>query len=82
VVCADGREPQGVLVVHHTKSWKVRRVPLERVLWGELRLHVGRLLPIEDSWRFTTVVPRHSGVSMCHPHQMRHTFACRWLERG
>ena len=25
---------------------------------------------------------RHSGVAKFHPHQMRHTFACRWLERG
>jgi len=78
----EGGGVQGVLVVHHTKSWKVRRVPLQRGLWDELRLHVGRFLPMEDSWSFTGVVRRHSGVAKFHPHQMRHTFACRWLERG
>ena len=28
------------------------------------------------------MVRRHSGVVGFHPHQMRHTFGCRWLERG
>ena len=48
-VARGENEEQGVLVVHHTKTWKVRR---------------------------------YSGVAKSHPHQMRHTFACRWLERG
>jgi integrase len=78
---AEGRE-QGVLVVHLTKSGKVRRVPLSQALWAELRMRVGKFLPIEDSWGFTRMVRRHSGVAKFHPHQLRHTFACRWLERG
>ena len=78
----DQGEQQGVLVVHHTKSWKMRRVPLSRALWGELRVRVGKFLPIEDSWGFARMVRRHSGVAKFHPHQMRHSFACRWLERG
>jgi integrase len=77
----EGRE-QGVLVVHLTKSGKVRRVPLSQALWAELRMRVGKLLPIDDSWGFTRMVRRHSGVAKFHPHQLRHTFACRWLERG
>jgi integrase len=78
----DQGEQQGVLVVHHTKSWKMRRVPLSRALWGELRVRVGKFLPIEDAWGFARMVRRHSGVAKFHPHQMRHSFACRWLERG
>jgi len=27
-------------------------------------------------------VRRHSGVERFHAQQMRHTFACRWLEAG
>jgi integrase len=82
VSVGDQGEPQGVLTVHHTKSRKVRRVPLPRALWGELRVRVGKFLPIEDAWGFARMVRRYSGVGRFHPHQMRHTFACRWLERG
>jgi integrase len=35
---------QGILVVHHTKSWKVRRVPLTQALWSELRRAGGQVL--------------------------------------
>jgi integrase len=82
VSVGDQGERQGVLVVHHTKSWKVRRVPLPRALWGELRVRVGKFLPIEDAWGFARMLRRYSGVERFHPHQMRHTFACRWLEKG
>ena len=82
VARSESGDSQGLLVVHHTKSWKVRRVPLMRALWNELRFRVGRFLPIEDAWGFTRMVRRHSGVTAFHPHQLRHTFACRWLERG
>jgi integrase len=72
----------GWLIVHHTKSGKVRRVPLSPALRAELKLRVGRLLPIHDSSGFTRQVRKHSGVERFHPHQLRHTFACRWLEEG
>ena len=35
-----------------------------------------------DAWSFAAQVRRHSGVKKFHAHQLRHTFACRWLERG
>jgi integrase len=72
----------GCLVVHHTKSGKVRRVPLPAPLLGELRERIGRLLPFRNSTGFTRQVRRYSGVARFHPHQMRHTFACKWLEEG
>lgn len=73
-----------VLVVSHTKNGRVRRVPLyhEPALAAELRQHVGRLVPFASSGMFSKAVRKHSGVVGFHPHQMRHTFACRWLERG
>ena len=82
VVRGESGEPQGILVVHHTKSRKVRRVPLQRVLFDELRMRVGRFLPIINPWGFARMTRRFSGVTRFHAHQMRHTFACRWLERG
>ncbi len=78
----ESGEPLGVLVVHHTKSWKVRRVPLTQALWRELRGRVGRFMPIDNPWGFAKMVRRYTGVERFHAHQLRHTFACRWLERG
>jgi integrase/recombinase XerD len=78
----ESGEVQGVLVVHHTKSWKVRRVPLQRALFEELRMRIGNFLPIINPWGFAQMVRRYSGVTRFHAHQLRHTFACRWLERG
>lgn len=72
----------GWLLVHQTKSGKLRRVPLSSELEAELRLRIGQLVPCSDGWSFTQQVRRHSGVVRFHPHQLRHTFACRWLESG
>jgi integrase/recombinase XerD len=69
----------GVLVVSQTKSGRVRRVPIDP---GLLRGRVGLLLPTRDVTGFTRRVRRLSGVARFHPHQLRHTMACRWLERG
>ena len=68
-----------MLVVERTKSGKVRRVPIAPEL---LRGRVGRLCPFVSASSFQRTVRRLSGVHRFHPHQMRHTFACRWLERG
>jgi integrase len=75
-------DPQGVLVVHQTKTARVRRVPLTKSLWAELKLHVGPIMPLVNGWSFTDKVRRFSGVGKFHPHQLRHSFACRWLEHG
>jgi integrase len=75
---------RGFLVVHQTKSGKVRRVPLEPDLLREVRNHVGRLVPFArcSPGTFARIVRDKSGVGGFHAHQMRHTFACQWLERG
>lgn len=72
----------GCLVVHRTKTGKVRRVPLTRALRDDLHLRVGRLLPFTDGTGFTRQVRKLSGVEQFHPNMMRHTFGCRWLENG
>ena len=72
----------GVLVVHQTKSGKVRRVPLPPSLQDELRLRVGKLSPLNCADGFALQVRKRSGVARFHAHQLRHTFACRWLEAG
>jgi integrase len=73
----------GVLVVHQTKTGKVRRVPLPVDLRAELQSRVGKLIPYSPlaSGAFTRMVWTLTGVRF-HPHQMRHTFACQWLDRG
>ena len=78
---ADHME-NGMLVVSQTKSRKVRRVPLAPEIRNELRCRVGRLMPFEDSGTFNQRVCKLSGVQRFHVHQLRHTFACQWLERG
>jgi len=72
------------LLVHHTKSRKVRRVPLTGELLAEVRRHVGKLVPYaqRSPGSFANTVKRRSGIERFHVHQMRHTFACQWLERG
>jgi len=72
------------LLVHQTKSRKVRRVPLTGELLAEVRGHVGRLVPFASSApvSFANAVRRLSGIERLHAHHLRHTFARQRLERG
>jgi integrase len=74
----------GMLVVSQTKSGKVRRVPLSPEMLREVRGRVGRLAGY--SWKspgsFAKAVRRATGLEGFHVHQLRHTFACQWIERG
>ena len=60
------------------------RVPLSPELLREVRLRVGRLVSFArlSPGSFAARVRRLAGVEGFHVHQMRHTFACQWLERG
>jgi integrase len=75
-----------LLIVHHTKSGKVRRIPLDHdpALLAELRARVGRFCQYAEGspGSFANIVRRHSGVQQFHVHMTRHTFACSWLARG
>ena len=82
VARSEGGATHGILVVHQTKSWRVRMILLQRALFDELRMRVGRFLPIINPWGFAKMVRRYSGVATSHAHQLRHTVARRWLERG
>lgn len=75
---------RGMLTVHQTKSGKIRRVPLAPALLAEVRQHVGRLVgySVLSPGSFAAAVRRATGITRFHAHQMRHTFACQWLEQG
>jgi integrase/recombinase XerD len=73
---------RGALVVAVTKSGRVRRIPLSPALLGEITGRVGKLLGYTHGAYFSRRVRGLSGVPRFHPHMTRHTFACRWLERG
>lgn len=77
-------EDQWFVEVSQTKSKRVRRVPLAPGLLAEIRGRVGRLVgyAVGSPGSFAGAVRRLSGVEGFHVHQMRHTFACQWLERG
>jgi integrase len=73
---------RGVLVVAVTKSGRVRRIPLPPGLLGEIQGRVGRLVAYTHGAYFARKVRRLSGATRFRIHMTRHTYACRWLERG
>ncbi len=75
---------RGFLVVHLTKSGKVRRVPLSQEFQAELRTRIGQLVPFSTNApnSFNRTIRRITGLEKFHAHQFRHTMACVWLEQG
>jgi integrase len=71
-------------MVPETKNGEFRRVPMEAELAAEIRCRVGRLVSFSTNSHgsFAKAVRLRSGISTFHPHRMRHTFACQWLEKG
>jgi integrase/recombinase XerC len=72
----------GMLVLSQTKSGKVRRVPLSPAILSELGGRVGRFVGIANAQTVALRIQALTGIDTFHVHQLRHTFACRWLERG
>src|SRR6266850_5455012 len=72
------------LVVSRTKSGKVRRIPLDPDLETEIRGRIGKLVPFSENspGSFSRTVRRMTDLERFHAHQLRHTFACRWIEEG
>ena len=72
----------GVLVVKQSKSAKIRRIPLPEPILKEVAGRSGRLVPFVDAKTVAAAVRKFSGLNGFHMHQTRHTYACRYLERG
>lgn len=67
------------------KTGKVVRPPVtDESLVQEIRGRVGRLVAFspKSTGSFNRAVRRRSGCAEFHVHRLRHTFACRYLERG
>jgi integrase len=77
-------DKRGFLLIPEAKDREFRRVPLEPELLAEIKSRVGRLVPFSPTSKgsFSKVVRARSGIAGFHPHQLRHTFACQWLEKG
>jgi integrase len=73
-----------LLEVSHTKSGRMRRVPLSRELIVEMREQGERLVPRAEGspGSFSRTIRRRTGIEDFHVHRCRHTFACRWLDAG
>jgi len=74
-----------LLDVAHTKSGRMRRVPVTIELLGEAEDYgYHRFVPYaaNSPGSFSRMVRHHSGIADFHVHRCRHTFAMRWLEAG
>jgi integrase len=84
--CRARREHiRGVLLeVSHTKSGRVRRVPLSPELLREIDACEPQLVPYAagSPGSFSRVIRRYTGIADFHVHRCRHTFAMRWLAAG
>jgi integrase len=72
----------GCLVVSHTKGRRVRWIPLPSELREEFARHANPIVPLSAPGYYARRCRRETGLARFHAHQMRHTFACRWLESG
>ncbi len=73
-----------LLEVAHTKSGRLRRVPLAPELRAEIERMGHRLVPYAagSPGSFSRMIRHHTGIADFHVHRCRHTFAMRWLAAG
>src|SRR4029079_6234451 len=76
--------PRRFLGVDHTKSGRLRRVPLGPELLDEIARCGPRLVPYAtcSPGSFSRAIRGHTGISACHVPLCRHTFAMRCLAAG
>jgi len=72
----------GCVVISHTKGRRVRWVPLPPELREEYAHRPDPVTPIRAPGYYARRSRHETGIPRFHAHQMRHTFACRWLESG
>lgn len=82
VLLEGSHRERGLLRVVAPKTGTVRRVPLSPALDQEIAARVGRLVHLGLAQSLAVVARNATGIERFHVHQTRHTFACRWLERG
>lgn len=77
-------DKRGFLMIPVAKDRELRWIPLEPELLAEIKTRVGRLVPFSttSNGSFTKVVRPLANIPTFHVHQLRHTFACQWLEKG
>jgi len=73
-----------LLEVDHTKSGRLRRVPLSAELLEEITRCGPRLVPYAacSPGSFSRAIRGRTGIADFHVHRCRHTFAMRWLAAG
>lgn len=80
---ADGTRSM-VILVRQSKSGRSRRVPLPPAMAEELRSRIGRLVAYAPSSLSSVSrdVAKRAEIPGFHFHQLRHTYACSFLELG
>lgn len=78
-----------LIIVEHSKSGKVRRIPITAEMAETLKRRFAEsdslfVSPFQktDAGSFVRHVRKLSGVEAFGFHKLRHTFACQWLEAG
>jgi integrase len=80
----DGNLKGDLVVSHQTKNKKIRIVPLHEPILSQLRGGKGKIIrySVGSNSCVRRDIRKKTGLDGFHAHQLRHTFACRYLENG